>query len=583
MIRDEYYYNHSGDLEELEFMLEIFSILQIDFLIPSRLVVFGAKDLSHFANKFKWINPPILAQKETNDSLSFPKHLKNNSGLSTYLRTAKAYSCAKYIKENDAKEEDENILETIYIIFSDEIFEWKSLQEATEAIVGFWYRQCTARICVEVLNIKKNSNLSEFKKIFVEANRVVVAKISPTIGQFFKRLRIFNPDCAFVIYGFESSSIYFANTNLYELEQYFYREDLWIMSCESDEWLAHKAWENIKTKVIPLKQLDHHKVIIKNNPKHLLYVGRISEQKNLEDLIFSVYLLAKKMRNEGRKLKIFGEEDFLGVPNLGIESQGYLKRLHHLIQKLGVSDIVEIGRYLNHQEIDEELKNSILISTSVHSDENFGLVVFRALNLGVPVLISFWGGHKDFKNYFDGVRYFKVYKSDKGPRTNPYEIAQGIEEIWKKIPEITFKKNEIDEIQFITGKKPLCPRPLKQNFLKKIRERKPHQKFVQWPFYGVLFENYEMDEYLSTLDAYGAHPLSDLSPETSVIAWRVEFTNEEIRVFDCRVGELRYSREKHYSKIKVYQFAKGLVELSKAEWGWLVQNGQVFLRGNDEL
>jgi glycosyltransferase involved in cell wall biosynthesis len=581
MIRDEYYYNYSGDLEELEFMLEIFSILQIDFFIPSRLVVFGAEEISDLAKKFKWINPPIQTQKETIDNFNIPNHLKDFSGLSSYLKTAKAYSCAKYLKDNDV-EEEKNV-ETIYVVFSDEIFEWKSLQEATEAILGFWYRQCSAWTRVEVLNIKKNSSISEFKKIFTDAKKVVVAKTSPTMGQFLKRLRIFNPHCAFIFYGFESSSIYFANTNLYELEQYLYEEDLWIMSCESDEWLAHQSWENIKTKVIPLKLTDNHKIVFKNNPKNLLYVGRISEQKNLEDLIFAVYLIAEKMRNDERKLKIFGEEDFLGIPHLGIISQGYLKRLHQLVQSLGISDIVEFGGYLNHKEIEDELKNSIFISPSLHSDENFGLVVFRALNLGVPVLLSFWGGHKDFTNYFDGVRYFHVYMSEKGPRTNPFEIAQGIDELWQQMPEINLKRSEVDEIHFSVGKELLRSRPWRQNLINEIRKRNPHHQFGHWPLYGVLFESYESSAYLKTLDAYGALPLVRLTPETSFISWGVEFFPEEMRVFDCRVGELRYSREKCDFRIKVYQFAKGLVELSEAEWSWLAKNGQVFPGGNYEL
>ncbi len=581
MIRDEYFYNHSGDREELEFILEIFSILQIEFHIPSGLVVFTKEDLSDLLKKFKWVNPPIQTLKETKNNFTLPNHLKDYSGLSTYLKTAKAYSCAKYLKEDDEKEK--NVLETIYVIFSDEIFEWKSLQEATEAILGFWYRQCSARTSIEVININKNSNLEDLKKIFIEASKIVVAKISPQVSQFLKRFRIFNPHCAVVIYGFESSSIYFANTDLYELEKYLYEEDLWIMSCESDEWLAHYSWENIKTKVIPLKLMDTHKMVIKNNPKHLLYVGRISEQKNLEDLIFAVYLLAQKMRDQGRKLKIFGEEDFLGVPHLGIVSQGYVKRLQHLVNKLGISDLVEIGRFLSHQEIEEELKNAIFISPSVHSDENFGLVVFRALNLGVPTLLSSWGGHKDFNNYFEGVKFFSVYKTKNGPRTNPYEIAQSILDLWKQIPEITFKKNEIDKIHFSVGKEQLRPRPQKLNFLKKVRQRRPHHQFGQWPLYGVLFESYESSEYLKTLDAYGALPSVPLTPEASVISWGVEFSSDEMRVFDCRVGELRYSREKSDFNIKVYQFAKGFVDLSEVEWDWLLKNGQVFPKGNYEL
>ena len=525
--------------------------------------------------------PPIQTQKETIDNFNLPNHLKDFSGLSSYLKTAKAYSCAKYLKDNDV-EEEKNV-ETIYVVFSDEIFEWKSLQEATEAILGFWYRQCSARTRIEVLNIKKSSNIGEFKKIFTDATKVVVAKISPTIGQFLKRLRIFNPHCSFIFYGFDSASIYFANTNLYELDEYLRAEDLWIMSCESDEELAHQSWENIKTKVIPLKLMDNHKIVLKNNPRNLLYIGRISEQKNLEDLIFAVYLVAEKMQNNEIKLKIFGEEDFLGVPHLGIISKGYLKRLHQLVQSLGISDIVEFGGYLNHKEIEEELKSSIFISPSLHSDENFGLVVFSALNLGVPVLLSFWGGHKDFANYFDGVRYFQVYKSEKGPRTNPFEIAQGIDELWKQMPEINLKRSEVDEIHFSVGKELLRSRLWRQNLISEIRKRNPHHLFGQWPLYGVLFESYESSAYLKTLDAYGALPSVSLTPETSFISWGVEFSPEEMRVFDCRVGELRYSREKCDIKIKVYQFAKGLVELSEVEWSWLAKNGQVFPKGNYEL
>lgn len=99
----------------------------------------------------------------------------------------------------------------------------------------------------------------------------------------------------------------------------------------------------------------------------------------------------------------------------------------------------------------------------------------------------------------------------------------------------------------------------------------------------MIFENYQQLEYLETLKAYGAKSSKVFSEVESVLSWEVELSLEEITVRDCRVRDLRYSRNKTDPKMKVYQFAKGFVEVTKDEWEWLLSNGHVHFRGKNEL
>lgn len=171
---------------------------------------------------------------------------------------------------------------------------------------------------------------------------------------------------------------------------------------------------------------------------------------------------------------------FLGVPNLGIIGKSYLRNLKQLVNDLELEDVVEFGDFLSHDEIDLELKNSIYISPSVHSDENFGLVAFRALNLGTPALLSHWGGHRDFQHYFDGVRYFNVYKSLQGPRTNPFEIALEILKIWDENVVVKPKnRNEIN-ISFVTPREKIKPSEYRQRLFTKVSHQIHHKIIGHW-------------------------------------------------------------------------------------------------------
>jgi glycosyltransferase involved in cell wall biosynthesis len=109
----------------------------------------------------------------------------------------------------------------------------------------------------------------------------------------------------------------------------------------------------------PVKPKKHKKLT-------LIYVGRISREKNIEDIIFSIMPLGKKI-----KLIIVG----------GVEDQKYYNFLKEISNELDV----EFTGFLNKKEIQEKFSESDFF-INLRKDEVFGRVFIEALASGLPVI-----------------------------------------------------------------------------------------------------------------------------------------------------------------------------------------------------
>lgn len=610
---NQFFYPDSHHDAEVCFILELISLLQNEFNQPVSLKIHTERDLSHLVDRYLWSIKPRLVSSapeqsdvyidlfeheikfkaeafilssaqsfEVSKTNYIPQHLLQSEIDSEDITTAKAYSIAKIIIGK--KFSSHEVTQKISLFYSDELREWLSLMEASDSLIAFWYRQRDEKTDLELVNLNQLKTPGEIKQAAFTSKRNVILKITPRSSQIIKTLRTYNPECPLTIHGFESASVFFSNTFLYELQDFLKEEDLWVVSCESDAKLARLAWEKINTVVIPLRFPDLHKNLkIKSDKKNLLFFGRITEQKNLHEGLMAVKILEDRMRSENRKFKVFGYEDFLGVPNLRIPSLGYLEYLFKLAKKLKIEDLVEFHPAVAVNRMEEEFKNGIFFSPSIHSDENFGLVAFRALNSGVPAVLSQWGGHQDFSTMFKDVRYFRVYQTGKGPKCNPFEIASAIVKIWNDDSfSPASKHTNITLTDNLPGQTAMRPSDLKKEIEGRINDSFPW-RVRKWPLYGKIFKNYGDQKYQLALTLYGAVKRPSPEENSQYLSPEVEILDSELKVLDCRAGVLRYSRIEEIHNRRVKKLDNSEVLLSDSEWSWLWENGYIYSRESYEL
>ncbi|WP_417335310.1 glycosyltransferase [Halobacteriovorax marinus] len=195
-------------------------------------------------------------------------------------------------------------------------------------------------------------------------------------------------------------------------------QDSFIVSCKRDVSIIEEKFPNANVELIPFsyecksREPNEHEELRFS----FYYVGRVSEQKNLHSLIFSFSRHLEKYPDS--VLSIFGGEDTLGSPNMGISSIDYISMLERLGEDLGISESIYFKGFVPRGEIQKRIESGrkVFISTSLHSDENFGMAVLEALNHGHKAIISNWGGFADFKEQFSNqVRLVDVHQSEVGP------------------------------------------------------------------------------------------------------------------------------------------------------------------------
>ena len=209
--------------------------------------------------------------------------------------------------------------------------------------------------------------------------------------------------------------------------------DLFIGTCPGDRLAIDSLFNNAQVELIPFARNSEAALEkVDGEVSELVYIGRISEQKNLHALFFAFKKL--KDRGEEYSLKIYGKEDFLGSPNMGAASGNYLDYLKQLASQLGVEEQVNFVGFKDREEIQRELATDrpIFCSPSLHSDENFGMAALMAANCGCRLVLSEWGGHLNFLRELKGAAIgCRVIQSNDGPFLIESELAHSISEAFK--------------------------------------------------------------------------------------------------------------------------------------------------------
>ena len=138
-----------------------------------------------------------------------------------------------------------------------------------------------------------------------------------------------------------------------------------------------------KIEVIPNVASDIFYTVKKASPQYILYVGRISPEKGLLDIINA--LAQKECRSSAPKLVVVGGAS-------GPDGATYLAQCKDQAQKLLFPSQVEFKGPLQSQEIAELHKYALaLIMPSRAKYEGMGLVIVEALAAGTPVITYDFG------------------------------------------------------------------------------------------------------------------------------------------------------------------------------------------------
>lgn len=137
---------------------------------------------------------------------------------------------------------------------------------------------------------------------------------------------------------------------------------------------------------------------LKDSDFLFLYTGRVSQQKNVLELV-KAFNSCLQLSNDEAYLYFAGPFDDMGIPYKGQENpQGaYFQRWENINQAIDQTKIKYIFN-LNARELRKAYNAAdCFVSLSTHNDEDFGMSPAEAALCGLPLILSDWGGYSSFK------------------------------------------------------------------------------------------------------------------------------------------------------------------------------------------
>ncbi|PIK14032.1 glycosyltransferase [Halobacteriovorax sp. JY17] len=316
---------------------------------------------------------------------------------------------------------------TMLILTSAQNFSWFSMTEIIPEIEKLW-EEIAEKNNYKVLKI--NVDKASVKEIIIKgikSNLILVTCFNLKISWALKILRTkmeIHAPLKFYVHGMSTVGLW--PLVFWEWDTIWNKNDSFIVSCQRDVKILKDKFKNINVEYLPFSAPENISIINRKDQfkrRSFYYIGRISEQKNLHTLLyaFSKHLIQEK----SSLLTIFGREDELGSPNMGIPSINYKSYLENLSQELGIEKSISFKGFVPREEIKNLIPEGkkVFISSSLHSDENFGMAVLQALRFGHKAIISNWGGYADFKEHYRyQVSLVDVEHGDFGPYINTKQL-----------------------------------------------------------------------------------------------------------------------------------------------------------------
>ncbi|MCK5073152.1 MAG: glycosyltransferase [Bacteriovoracaceae bacterium] len=323
----------------------------------------------------------------------------------------------------------------ILVLTTRENFVWTSMQEIIPGIESLWLNFGKRNHQVECLNVDELDIKRDMPK-FIQADIMVLTAFNLNIVRAAQLARkVLNLDSVFYVYLHNMATISCWPFHEWGASDLFNERDVFISTCSRDAELIKRTYKELNVLVLPFYVSEEEITSGEcNSDSPFVYIGRISEQKNLHTLLvaYSLFLHNSESRP---KLIIFGKEDNLGSPNMGTKGDGYLSKLKTFVSELKIVDQVEFRGFVSRDKIYKELdeQDYIFVSASLHSDENFGMAALRSLLSGKRCLLSDWGGHSDYVRYFaENLHLVPVRKSETGPVLHVEELIHGMNVITGK-------------------------------------------------------------------------------------------------------------------------------------------------------
>lgn len=370
------------------------------------------------------------------------------------------------------------------VLTSTQNYVWSSMQEIIPHIVRCWEQTKDDSHQVEVIDVDTTPLKSIAKQCWQAQNIVITCfnfQIASTLHILKKEMGV---PARLIFHLHNQATIALWPLQEFGLLPLFTRNDLFVSSSTRD-------WESLKQSVdspkggVVLFSLSEKELMNETHScpeeNELYFAGRISRQKNLHSIIEALYLL--KQKQVSVKFHIFGDEDFLGSPNMGMKDPSYKEELVQLVKKFDLHESVIFHGKIDRSELyQSKLKNrKIFISPSAHSDENFGIAAFRSLCRGERLILSDWGGHTDYQQYFPSqIEYVDIIpNNENGLTCEAEQVAEAIKKSLSKtispfpIPSQYFENNISKQYFQLLSTPILANSPLKLTpFFNKIMERR---------------------------------------------------------------------------------------------------------------
>ena len=400
--------------------------------------------------------------------------------------------------------------ELILILSTRQNHVWKSMEEIIPLIEKQWSYSLSEKFEVKTI-IVDDKKPSQYLSYFLRAKKIIFTAFNHTLSQWAVILREdLKIHTDWFVYLHNQATIGMWPYYYFKMGDYFHSGDVFLGTCEGDREslklvLPEACFEKIYFPYIELSSGESLNLDIKDGD--LVFVGRVSPQKNLHFLIWALGELKSEGRN--KKLHIFGEEDHLGSPNMGIQNKNYKKLLEKMIKALSLEDSVKFHGFQKRENLHTTLKNNKVLwcFPSTHSDENFGMSLMRALVEGHQVLATLWGGHLEhsflFSEKFIGL---KVFQNGVGPFLSIKELSDKIKgweptEIKPQLPKLLNIDSAKSVIESLVGRDNGTTYPLKKsllidNLLQQVESFKSHKL-------GQCFSSYEDEKANLFFKAYG--------------------------------------------------------------------------------
>ncbi len=292
-------------------------------------------------------------------------------------------------------------MKKIVFLYSEQNFVWTSMEEIIPYIKGLWEDFCVQKQWqLTVISVDEHKP-SQYRRELMVSDLIVVSCFNAPMAGWLRMIRekMYIPTPWF-FYLHNQATLGLWPLYEFGIGEHITCSDYFIGTCDGDTLAMDLCFDGAKVLNHPFSKRDLGRVPKQLNcerAQDIIFVGRLSRQKNLESLIKAFAQLSA--HDQTLKLHFYGKEDQLGWPNMGIRAvESYQKELELLARQCGVADKVIFHGFVLRDEIQKQWNDRpfVFCSPSLHSDENFGMAALMALEMNGRLVLSEWGGHCNY-------------------------------------------------------------------------------------------------------------------------------------------------------------------------------------------